>query len=471
MKEGNEGRVLGADSMQRSAVPSPLPGRTSSGSAPRRPTGDLLDVVVKMAAEGLVRIASGEFLLASDPDEPFGRLFGRDSMVTSLQLLSAARLAPSLAPLLLPPVEGSLRALARLQGVMDDPWTEEEPGKILHEHHPRGSGDFPGAYYASVDSTPLFLMALHRYAEAAPTIQPAILDELRDARDRALAWILRRGDLDADGLVEFVQRNPERRSLINQNWRDSRDSLLLPDGSMPRYPVAYSEVQAYCYAAVEGEARLRWDEEPAMAGELSVRARQLARRFERLFWLEGAGCYAQGLDADKHPIPDVTSNAFHWLWLGPLRHRRFRRVASRLLCADMMTPFGLRTLSSASPNYAPLRYHRGAIWPWDNWVAASALRRLGMEEAAAAVDEAVMRGLSHLGSPAEMYVYRDGGDCPSTSFVDIQGGPARACRIQGWTVGYLVEMAARWGGAEMLLDELSRRHWRRGGAPAVSDAV
>ncbi len=429
-----------------------------SAAVDSRPGSEQLDLAIGMAAEGFAQVASGDFLLASSRADSFGRLFGRDSLVTSLQLLSAVRLDPSLAPILLPPVEGSLRALATIQGVMEDPWTEEEPGKIVHEYDPVSTGDFPGAYYASMDSTPLFLMALHEYAALAKGTED-VLEELRGTRDRALAWILKRGDLDGDGLVEFLQRNPERRSLINQNWKDSRDSLLAAGGSMPLYPVAYSEVQAYCYRAVMGEASLRREEDPAGADELSSWARRLAVRFERRFWLPKDGCYAQALDALKRPLADVTSNAFHWLWLGPVRPRRFRRAARRLLGPDLRTPFGLRTLSSSSPNYAPLRYHRGSIWPWDNWVAASALRRLGMEGEAAALDAAVLRALALLGCPAELYVYREGEDAPSTGFLDVRGRPARACRVQAWTVGYLVEMVARWGAGETLLGEVAR--WQK----------
>ncbi|MGI5835430.1 MAG: hypothetical protein ACOX87_02920, partial [Chloroflexota bacterium] len=124
---------------------------------------DYLNKAVRIAVEGLVAVAGGDFLLASSRNEAFGRLFGRDSLITSLQFLSAIRLEPRLAPILLPPIESSLRALASLQGVMDDTWTEEEPGKIPHEYNMGGGGDFPGAYYASIDSTPLFLLALHEY--------------------------------------------------------------------------------------------------------------------------------------------------------------------------------------------------------------------------------------------------------------------------------------------------------------------
>lgn len=436
---------------------------------------DHLNIAVRLAAEGLNAVAGDDFLLASSRTEAFGRLFGRDSLITSLQFLSALRLDPSLAPVLLQPVEGSLRALASLQGIMNDPWTEEEPGKIPHEYNASGGGDFPGAYYASVDSTPLFLVALHEYDTVCRLLGRGdgetggrLLRELRGTRDRALSWILERADLDGDGLVEFLQRNPERKSLINQNWKDSRDSLLTAEGQRPLYPVAYAEVQAYCYRAVVGEAHLRQDENPAEAERLLTWADGLARVFEQRFWMSEERCYAQALDAEKQQLADVASNAFHWLWLGPLRPRRFRQAAQRLLAPDMLTPFGLRTLSSSSGNYEPLRYHRGSLWPWDNWAAASALRRLGMEGEAATVDAAVLRALALLGCPAELYVYQDGNPAPSTHFLDYRWQPTHSCRIQAWTVGYLVEMVARAGMGGALLAEVEVRRLRPLAEPALT---
>ena len=63
-----------------------------------------------------------------EPGDPgrFHALFGRDSLITALQVLPEA---PEVAV-------ATLRALAALQGRVDDPETDEEPGKILHEYRP-----------------------------------------------------------------------------------------------------------------------------------------------------------------------------------------------------------------------------------------------------------------------------------------------------------------------------------------------
>jgi glycogen debranching enzyme len=69
-----------------------------------------------------------------DRDDPgrFHALFGRDSLITSLQVLAER---PDVA-------RATLRALAALQGTVDDPDTDEEPGKIVHEYRPQAEKRF-----------------------------------------------------------------------------------------------------------------------------------------------------------------------------------------------------------------------------------------------------------------------------------------------------------------------------------------
>jgi len=75
--------------------------------------------------------ASSEPVDADDPGR-FRALFGRDSLITSLQLLPVE---PDVA-------RATLRELASLQGRRDDPATDEEPGKIVHEYRPHAEQRF-----------------------------------------------------------------------------------------------------------------------------------------------------------------------------------------------------------------------------------------------------------------------------------------------------------------------------------------
>ncbi len=299
--------------------------------------------------------------------------FGRDSLITALQALC---LQPELAA-------GTLRFLAAHQGERDDAWRDEEPGKIMHELR---FGEMAGLravphtpYYGTVDATPLFVMLFAQTVRWTGNRQ--LYEELIPSVRRALEWVDRWGDLDGDGYVEYRARS--ERGIRNQGWKDSGDSLLYPDGTLVEPPVALVEVQAYVHAAKSWlaplAARMGDDE---LAARLEQEAAALRERFNRDFWVEGEGCYAQALDADKRAIQDVTSNAGHALIGGIAPAERAVQVARRLLAPDMASGWGVRTRSSSDPNYNPISYHNGSVWPHDNSLIVLGLAQSGLREEA-----------------------------------------------------------------------------------------
>src|SRR5438128_1392841 len=125
----------------------------------------------------------------------YSTTFGRDGLITALQMLW---LDPGIA-------QGVLRRLAFYQAKIDDPASDAQPGKLLHEM--RGGEmaalhEVPfGLYYGSVDATPLFVILAGIYAER--TGGDAIIVELWPAIEAALAWIDGAGDPDGDGFLEY----------------------------------------------------------------------------------------------------------------------------------------------------------------------------------------------------------------------------------------------------------------------------
>lgn len=176
------------------------------------------------------------------------------------------------------------------------------------------------------------------------------------------------------------------RGLYNQAWKDSKDAYAFPTGELAEQPIAATEVQGYVYEAKTRLAALfRRKGEAYLAEKLASQAIELRDRFNRDFWLEEESFFGQALDGRKQIVPSITSNPAHCLWSGIVDPERARAVAERLLHEDLFSGWGIRTLSSNSPNFNPMSYHNGSIWPHDNSIAAAGLRRYGFDQHASDV--------------------------------------------------------------------------------------
>ncbi len=309
----------------------------------------------------------------------FMTLFGRDTLITSLQELL---LGPEAAA-------GALRALAEVQADTDDPERDAEPGKIVHELR-RGKTAliWPDRYYGTVDATPLFLVLLSELWRW--TRDDAIVLELEQAARRALDWIDSFGDRDGDGFVEYLSRASH--GIGNQNWKDSYNSMVFHNGKLAHAPIAAVEVQGYVYDAklrMAELARRVWNDE-ATAQRLEDEAATLRERFDTAFWLPERGWYALGLDADKRPIDALGSNMGHLLWSGIVPTHRVAEVAAKLASGPLWSGWGVRTLAADEPAFNSLEYHNGTVWPHDNSLIALGLAQAGRRAEAERVVRALL---------------------------------------------------------------------------------
>jgi glycogen debranching enzyme len=291
----------------------------------------------------------------------FATMFGRDSIIAAYQSLM---LNPRLAT-------ETLRVLAKLQGKEKNDWRDEEPGKILHEYREgemTRAGEMPfGPYYGSVDATPLWLILLSETFNW--TADEQLVKDLLPNAYRALEWIDSYGDLDGDGFIEYQRRSPK--GLANQGWKDSWDAIMHHDGEVAKSPIALCEVQGYVYEAKYRMASLmRSFGDIKTADRLKKESAEMARRFEKAFWMPKLSFYAMALDRDKRQTQVISSNAGQLLFTRMLPQDRAKAVTQRFMREDMFSGWGWRTMSRDERVFNPLSYHRGSVWPHDNSLIA-----------------------------------------------------------------------------------------------------
>ena len=301
----------------------------------------------------------------------FMTLFGRDSLLTSWMTMLVD---PDLAL-------GTLQTLARFQGTQVDPITEEEPGRILHEMRFGESSSLAlgggRVYYGTADATPLFVMligelnALGEPPRRGRCIDPgrrsrACLDHGLRRQGRRRLRRVRRARATGACSIRAGRTPGTRCASWTDRWR--------------RHPIALCEVQGYVYAALVARSHMATESgDHELAESLRIRAHELKRRFNEDFWVDrdDGGYFAIGLDRDKNKIDGIGSNMGHCLWTGIVDEEKAGAVARALTDPEMLSGWGVRTLSESVRGYNPLSYHCGSVWPHDNAICAAGLMRYG----------------------------------------------------------------------------------------------
>src|SRR5438093_10795717 len=180
------------------------------------------------------------YLFAGSPR--YHTLFGRDSLIAAWETLA---IDPTIA-------NATLRILARYQGRRVHPRSEEEPGRILHEHRfdPESRKELPDwdfPYFGSIDSTPLFVIVAAEHERR--TGDGRLVNDLWPSIESAWRWMTEYGDKDGDDFLEYNRTNPH--GLLHQGWKDGVEDHLR---MKPRTPLI--EWQGYAVAALRPWAAL-----------------------------------------------------------------------------------------------------------------------------------------------------------------------------------------------------------------------
>ncbi|MDP3014908.1 MAG: amylo-alpha-1,6-glucosidase [bacterium] len=337
----------------------------------------------------------------------FMRLFGRDSLISSWQLLEINQEI----------AKATLKILAKLQGKKFDNISEEEPGKIIHEthpkllHHPKYDW-MPFPYYGSIDSTPLFIIISSFYLEK--TNDREFLKAYRLNIESAVKWLVQKIKTDKSGLLRY-QRKQERGQLFHQGWKDSFFNHFKIEP-----PVAIVEAQGYGYLAFKKAGQVLENE------KYSQLAEQLKKRFEKKFWMSDKNYFALALDGQDNQRQAITSNPGHLLFCEILEKEKQEAVVKKLFSPELWTKYGIRTHGLSEPDFDAESYHLGSVWPHDNWIIAQGLKKCGYLDQYQKVKEAILTTHKELGYIPELYaVFPDG---------ELKEIP-KACTIQAWASG------------------------------------
>lgn len=354
----------------------------------------------------------------------FRALFARDAIISSIQLLDYDQ---SIAI-------STVRALINLQGNVIKPCNMEEPGKIIHEYQVdpalirKRSRDIPwlkeGINYFSVDSTPLFIILLCKLAKRTNNF---FVPVIKRSFFLALNWVIQYGIED---IFLSYRKPPASTGLQSQSWRDGIGSIL--DGM--KSPVSVVGVQGYAFAALklayEAINNFKLDEEPEIKDRIALAINNLKDNFNDAFILENVRFYGLAVDGDGVLNKAITSDPGHLLFSGILNKEQQREVIDRLFESDMMTDYGIRTLSAKDSNFDEKAYQRGSIWPHDNWIIATGLKELGYNSKYRLLSDSILRAGEEMGGLPEYYGVTKTGELIIGNKMRI-----KACYPQAWSVG------------------------------------
>lgn len=169
----------------------------------------------------------------------------------------------------------------------------------------------------------------------------------------------------------------------------------------------------------------------ATCEELATRLAATMR--ERYLWPEEH--YLFDSLRGSNPVARVRPNALRMVSAGLLDPGVARAAVDRAAADDLSTPWGVRSLSSRDPHYAPRAYHEGQVWTIATAWAADAAFSVGQRQ----------RGLEYLRTIANRYAVEGG--FANECYLGDRAEPFDSCYLLGFSVApFLTVLFERlWG--------------------------
>ena len=290
--------------------------------------------------------------------------------------------------------------------------------------------------YNTVDATLWFFEAIRAYlakTDDKEFIRTALYEKLVDIIEWHIRGTRHKIHVDTDGLLYAGEPG------VQLTWMDAKigDWVVTPRTGKA------VEIQALWYNAllvISDLGQLMGDVENS--GKFSQMADVARDSFNGQFWNSAAECLFDVIDGDDkdasiRPNQILAVSLEHSI----LETERAARVLEKVE-AELLTPFGLRTLSPYDPRYVPVyigtphdrdaSYHQGTVWAWLIGPFVDAYRKVHsndpqLEQKIEAFTGEFREHLSAamLGQVSEIF----DGDPPH---------PPRGCPAQAWSVAELL---------------------------------
>lgn len=297
---------------------------------------------------------------------------------------------------------------------------------------PEGGND---PMYNTVDAALLFINCVWLYSEASGNTD--FVEEMYPVMERIIESYKAGTDyeirMDEDSLIMAGS------GLDQVTWMDVRVGEILPT---PRHgkPV---EINAYWYNALRIMGR--FSDMLGKSGEAyEALADKVRASFEKEFWMEEKRCLkdvVSGTKADTQiRCNQIWAVSMPFTMLGPDKERQIVDTVFEKL----YTPYGLRTLEEADPEFKPfyggevlkrdLAYHQGTVWAYPLGAYYMAYLKVhGYSSAAKAYVKGqleVMEGAMREGCIGQLPEIYDG-DNPVSS---------KGCFAQAWSTGEILRV-------------------------------